>query len=158
MEFGDLAKMAAHFAALEVAEIKSLEHGLKVCAERIEQTAKEEIGHYQSAVGPYVAWSPLAESTEEQKAKKGYPANSPLLASGEMQKSIQHEVSALTAIIGSTDKKMVYHEFGTVRIPPRPVMGPAAYRNKDFILETIGHAVVSGIVGGSLSGRVLKEG
>jgi len=156
MEFGDLAKLAAHFAALEAAEIKSLEHGLKVCAEQIEKTAKEEIGHYQNAIGPYPAWSPLAESTEEQKAKKGYPANSPLLASGEMQKSIQNEVSALTAIIGSTDKKMVYHEFGTVRIPPRPVMGPAAYRNKEFILKTIGEAAMSGIVGGSLSGRVLR--
>ncbi|MHA3052531.1 phage virion morphogenesis protein [Acinetobacter sp. ANC 4640] len=148
--------MAVHFAALELAQIKSLEHGLKVCAERIEQTAKEEIGHYQNAIGPYPAWSPLAESTEEQKAKKGYPANSPLLASGEMQKSIKHEVSGLEAIVGATDKKMVYHEFGTVRIPPRPVIGPAAYRNKEFILKTIGEAAVTGIVGGMLSGRVLR--
>lgn len=156
MEFSDLAKLAAHFATLHNAQVKSLEYALDKCAERIENTAKEEIGHYQSAVGPYPAWAQLAESTEEQKAKDGYPANSPLLASGEMQKRIQREVVGLTAIIGSTDKKLVYHEFGTIRIPPRPVMGPAAYRNKDFILKTVGHAAVVGIVGGGLS-RFVKD-
>ena len=65
-----------------------------------------------------------------------------------MRDSITHEVHGLEAVIGSTDPKMVYHEFGTAKMPPRPVMGPAAFRNKDFILKVIGKAAMSGLVGG----------
>jgi hypothetical protein len=37
---------------------------------------------------------------------------------------------------------MVYQELGTDRIPPRPVLGPAAYKNKDKIERILGEAVV----------------
>jgi HK97 gp10 family phage protein len=148
MEFNSLGSLALHFLALEVAELKSLHDGLEKCAVRIEKTAKEEIGHYQSGIGPFAAWTDLAESTESEKARKGYPADAPLLATGEMRDSISHEMRGLEAIIGSKDPKMVYHEFGTPKMPARPVVGPALYANKEFIKKTIGHAAVSGLIGG----------
>ncbi|MDY7559965.1 hypothetical protein QN366_04815 [Pseudomonas sp. CCC3.2] len=148
MEFHSLQSLALHMATAAVAEIAALEHGLEKCAKRIEKTAKDEIGHYQSGIGPFAAWAPLADSTETRKAEKGYPADSPLLATGEMRDSITRKTHALEAVVGSTDPKMVYHEFGTPKIPPRPVLGPALLRNKEFIKKTIGHAAVSGLIGG----------
>ncbi|QBJ80512.1 hypothetical protein [Aquitalea sp. USM4] len=148
MEFKSLGELALHLASLQAQQVIELQHGLEVCAKKIEKTAKEEIGHYQSAVGPFPEWAELAESTEFDKASHGYPVDAPLLRTGEMRDSIGHEVHGLEAIIGAKDPKMVYHEFGTSKIPPRPVMGPALFRNKDFILRTIGKAAVTGLVGG----------
>ncbi|MEB0133574.1 HK97-gp10 family putative phage morphogenesis protein [Pseudomonas sp. CCI2.4] len=148
MEFHSLQSLALHMATAAVAEIAALEHGLEKCAKKIEETAKAEIGHYQSAAGPFAAWADLADSTEERKSKMGYPADAPLEATGQMRDSISHKVHGLEAVIGSTDQKMVYHEFGTPKMPARPVMGPAIFTNKEYIRRTIGHAAISGIIGG----------
>ncbi|MBC8786517.1 HK97-gp10 family putative phage morphogenesis protein [Pseudomonas fluorescens] len=149
MEFNSLGSLALHLAAQETALLASLNAGLEKCAKKVEQTAKAEIGHYQAGIGPFPAWAALAESTEEQKAKMGYPSDAPLLASGAMQGSVTHTTSVLEAVIGSTDPKMVYHEFGTPKMPARPVMGPALLTNKEFIRRTLGAATVAGLIGGS---------
>ena len=148
MEFKSLGALALHLAGQEVALLASLHAGLEKCAKKVEATAKAEIGHYQSGIGPFPAWAALADSTEEQKAQMGYPADSPLLASGAMQASITHTTGALEAVIGSTDEKMVYHEFGTSKMPARPVMGPALLTNKEFIRRTLGAATIAGLIGG----------
>ncbi|KMN20302.1 phage protein, HK97 gp10 family [Pseudomonas weihenstephanensis] len=148
MEFKSLGSLALHLAGQEAALLASLHAGLEKCAKRVEQTAKAEIGHYQAGIGPFPAWADLAESTEEHKAKMGYPPDSPLLASGSMRASITHTTSILEAVIGSADPKMVYHEFGTPKMPARPVMGPALLTNKEFIRRTLGAATVAGLIGG----------
>jgi HK97 gp10 family phage protein len=150
VDFNSLGSLALHLAAREVALLESLHHGLEECAKRVEGTAKAEIGHYQAGIGPFAAWADLAESTEAHKAKMGYPADAPLEATGEMRDSITHTTSTLEAVIGSNDPKMVYHEFGTLKMPARPVMGPAVLRNKEYIRRTLGAATVSGLIGGSL--------
>ncbi|WP_059284911.1 hypothetical protein [Aquitalea magnusonii] len=69
-----------------------------------------------------------------------------------MANEITHEVNGLEAVIGARDTEagriLVYHEFGTSKMPPRPVLGPAAFRNKDFVLKLIGRAALSGLLGG----------
>lgn len=150
MEFNSLNSLALHFAAAAAAEVACLEHGLELCARRVEAVAKAEIGHYQQGIGPFPGWNDLAESTEESKAKHGYPANAPLEATGEMGDSITHVRNGLEAVIGATDPKMFYHEFGTPRIPPRPVMGPSVLRSREYIRRTIGAAAVEGLIGGRL--------
>lgn len=149
MEFKSLGALALHMASQEVALLASLHAGLEKCARKVEKTAQDEIGHYQTGIGPFPAWAELADSTEEQKSKNGYPAGAPLLASGEMQGSITHTTHMLEAVIGSTDEKMVYHEFGTPKMPARPVMGPAILRNKEYIRRVLGMATVTGLIGGS---------
>jgi phage gpG-like protein len=149
MEFSNLGSLALHMATQEVALLASLHAGLEKCAVKVETTAKDEIGHYQSGIGPFPAWVGLADSTEAHKAKMGYPADAPLEATGEMRDSITHTTHALEAVIGSTDKKMVYHEFGTLRMPARPVMGPAILRNREYIRRVLGAATVAGLIGGS---------
>jgi HK97 gp10 family phage protein len=138
MEFKNLGDMALFFAALPAIEEKAMNAALEVVAAKIEETAKEEIGRYQEAIGPFPAWAQLASSTESQKTSHGYPANSPLLASGDMRDFITHEVDGNEAIIGSTDPVMAFHEKGTMKMPPRPVMGPALEHNREFIKRIIG--------------------
>lgn len=149
MDFKDLGSLALHLAGQEAALLASLHAGLEKCAKKVEQTAKAEIGHYQSGIGPFPAWAELADSTEEHKAKMGYPPDSPLLASGGMRASITRSTNILEAVIGSTDPKMAYHEFGTPKMPARPVMGPALLTNKEFIRRTLGAATVTGLIGGA---------
>ncbi len=149
MEFSSLGSLSLHFLAVEVATLKHLHESLEKCAVQIEKTAKEEIGHYQSAVGPFAAWADLADSTEAHKARMGYPSDAPLEATGEMRDSFTHEVHGLECIAGSKDPKMVWHEFGTPKMPSRSVVGPAALTQKEFIRRTLGHATVTGLIGGS---------
>jgi HK97 gp10 family phage protein len=140
---------AEKLVKLVVAEEFALHEGLKVVAKGIEKTAKKEIGHYQSAVGEFPAWAQLAESTEREKERLGYNRNEPLLRTGDLRDSIQHEVEGFEAVIGSKSQVMVYHEFGTVKMPARPVIGPAAYRNKEKIKRILGEAAVIGLTEGN---------
>lgn len=149
-EFNGLADFALHLAAIEVAVKVQTHRALERASRLVENTAKDEIGHYQNAVGPFAEWAPLADSTEEQKASMGYPPNAPLEASGEMRDNISHEIHGNESAIGSPDERMVYHEFGTSKMPPRPVLGPALYRNKDRIQKILGAALVSGLIGGEV--------
>jgi hypothetical protein len=148
MDFKDLGSLALHMATAEVALLASLNHGLEKCAVKIEATAKDEIGFYQSGIGPFPAWATLADATEASKSLAGYPMDAPLLATGEMRNSITHTTNALEAVIGSTDEKMFYHEFGTLKMPARPVLGPAVLRNKEYIRRVLGAATVGGLIGG----------
>lgn len=141
-EFPDLMGLARHFGLSVGGLEKSLHEGLKQVAEAIEETAKEELGVYQDAIGPYPAWAPLAESTVADRIAKGFTPDDPLLRTGELRDSIVHEVHGLEAIIGSTDEVMEYMEFGTSKMPPRPVMGPALHHNAEKAQKLIGNAAV----------------
>nr|WP_199065122.1 hypothetical protein [Chromobacterium sp. ASV5] len=152
MEFNSFGGLALHMAGLHVEVAKKLQEGLERCAERIELEAKAEIGQYQAAAGPFPAWEQLADSTEQEKARLGYPADSPLLRTGAMEGEIAHSVGLLEAVIGAKDtpagRILVYHEFGTPKMPPRPVLGPALFKSRSFIEKTIGQAAISGLVSG----------
>jgi HK97 gp10 family phage protein len=142
-----LLEMAGALAAAEVAIHANARAALETVAQRVEKTAKAEFGVYQDAVGPFPEWAELAESTKEDRVAKGYAENNPLLRDGTLRDSISHDVKDLTATIGSTSQIMEYQEFGTSRIPPRPVLGPAVIHNHDAIIGGLGGAVVRGLVG-----------
>jgi hypothetical protein len=123
----------------------------ELIGQHVEKRAKDSIGHYQTAAGEYSAWAPLKPATEARKAVMGYPANAPLLASGAMRDSISHVVArrmlGATVTVGSPDQLLVYHEFGTRKMPPRPVLGPAMFRSKAEI-ELIGAATLFAFLAG----------
>jgi len=126
-EYKSFADLAADLAFHEAGMTAAL---LEI-GERLEKVAKRKIGHQQPG------WEPLKESTEAEKTRKGYPANAPLLATGHMRDSISHEVEGLVLTVGSTDEKMIFHEFGTEKMPPRPVLGPLVEDERRFIIKTI---------------------
>ena len=148
-EFTSFGAFAAHLLTREVAIAASLRAGLGHVAREIEKTAKEEIGTYQPEAGPFPAWPALAEATVDDRIRQGYSPDEPLLRTGELRDSISHEVSGLEAVIGSTSDIALYQELGTSSIPPRPFLGPAAFRNKHKIIEAVGIAAVHGIAGGA---------
>lgn len=142
-----LGEMALELALIVPEVALELHHGLEKVAQRIEATAKSEFGVYQAEQGAFPAWPELAEATKDDRVRQGYTENDPLLRSGELMNTVGHEVQGLEAAIGSTDEKMVFHEFGTSRMPARPVLGPAAFRNKAAIQKLVGAAVVAGLIG-----------
>lgn len=148
MHFESLAHFAEHLLTAATLEAVTLEKGMEKCAVIVEKSAKKEIGHYQPQVGPFQDWAELADSTKEDRVRQGYTENDPLLRSGELRGSIEHQSTLQEAVIGSTSPVMAYQEFGTAKIPPRPVIGPAAFKNKEKIQSIIGAAAISGMFSG----------
>ncbi|WP_321354528.1 hypothetical protein [Pseudomonas extremaustralis] len=145
--FKSLESLALHLSGLDLSITEHLHKALEKSAARVAKVAKDEIGSYQTSIGDFPAWAPLKSATESAKRRAGYEENSPLLASGEMRDSIQSKVYGDEAIIFSTDEKMVYHEFGTLNIPARPVLGPAVLRSGEYIRRAMSQALVRGLIG-----------
>jgi hypothetical protein len=145
--FSSFAGFAAEFAtaALAVEELnhRMLEHAA-VC---IEERAKEKIGEYQKETGEFVAWAELAESTKQDREEQGYSENEPGLRSGEMRDSIEHQSSAVEAHVGSNDQNLVWFELGTVKQPPRSVLGGAAFEKAAEVVELIGTQMTMHLAG-----------
>jgi HK97 gp10 family phage protein len=139
--------MAEKLLAADLLIHRNAHAALERVATKVEKTAKSEFGEYQDAVGPFPAWAELAESTKEDRERKGFPADEPLLRTGEVRDSIGHEVADLEAVIGSDSDILVFHEFGTAKMPPRPVLGPAVQVNEAAIVRELGGAVVAGLIG-----------
>ncbi len=150
-EFESLGDFALHLGTLEAGMRHRLRKGLERALVIVESDAKGQIGHYQAEAGRFPAWAPLAPSTEAEKARIGAPADAPLLRTGGMRDSFSHELESDTeGVVGSTDPTLIYHEFGTSKMPPRPVLGPAVFNNRDRIEKILGHAIVEGILGGEV--------
>jgi hypothetical protein len=151
-EVGSLLEMATIFAEAIVAIPLELHEGLERVALKIEQTAKDEIGHYQPAVGPFPAWPELADATKDDRVSKGFTENDPLLRTGQRRDDITHQVEGLEAQIGTPENAAtadiaVWEEFGTSKEPMRPVLGPAAFRSRSVIEKLVGAALVAGLIG-----------
>jgi HK97 gp10 family phage protein len=100
---------------------------LAVVANKIAEDAKAMIGNEQAD------WPPLADSTIQDKERKGFEVPKPLLRTGEMRDSIQVHVEGNTAVIGTNNEYAVYQEGGTDKIPPRPFLSKSAVHNMDVI-------------------------
>lgn len=146
-EFSSLGEFGVYLLEAAAKEAVALELGLKKAAEHVEKVAKAEFGEYQNAVGSFPAWAELADATKADRVAKGFGENDPLLRTGELRDSIDHRVAGLGAEIGSDDDVMVYQELGTEKMPPRPVLGPAAIRSEKAIQRILGEAAVLGILG-----------
>lgn len=125
---------------------------LHVMATYIEEDAKRKFGIYQFGVGPYSAWAPLAESTREDRRRQGFEPDNPLYRTGNLMHSIHHVIQGHEAAVGSDDDIMVYQELGTKvdgkqRIPPRPVLGPAAFESVPILKKIALDAVNSWLFG-----------
>ncbi len=120
----------------------------------VEAAAKESIGHYQPEVGPFVEWAVLADATLADKRSKGYAddrGDNPLLRTGEMRDSINSFSAGKEFLVGSSDPVLVWQERGTADarfpIPPRPVLGPALYKNAPVIVDMLGVSIEKTLAG-----------
>ena len=136
-----------HLAAMTIEVEHETQAGLEEAARIIEREAKDAIGTYQDEAGQFVAWAELADATKDQRVALGYSENDPGLRSGAMRESVEHMVEGHTAHIGSDDDNLVFFELGTVRQPPRSVLGGAAFRSGHEVAEVIGSHFVAALVG-----------
>ena len=101
----------------------ALEDEMEHAMEGAQKLAESFIGVEQPG------WAPLAQSTIDDKQRGGYRTPAPLLRDGGLKKSFGHKVEPIfdgvEGKLGSSDETMIYHEHGTSRMPPRPVIGPA---------------------------------
>lgn len=147
MNFNSFGAFAEHLGKLHFKDYAK--KGLEIAARIVENAAKNEIGTYQrDNVGPFDAWQELADSTKDDRVRQGYTENDPLLRSGEMRDSISHYVDGWDAYVGSNSQILIWQEFGTRSIPPRSVLGIAAFRNKELIKECVGALCLSSLVNG----------
>lgn len=146
-EFCSLGAFGAYLLDAAAKEAVALETGLKRAAQHVEKVAKSEFGEYQPARGSFPAWVELADATKADRVAKGFTENDPLLRTGDLRDSIGNRVAGLDAEIGSDDDVMVYQELGTEKMPPRPVLGPAAIRSEKAIQRILGEAALLGILG-----------
>jgi hypothetical protein len=120
-----------------------LEIGLDKLGGLAQQLAAHYPGHEQEG------WPPLAESTIRDKQSKGFPVPSPLLRTGELAASYKKEVDLfnLAMVIGSPEKKALWQEMGTSRIPPRPVCEKALKNSLPYAADLFGEIAISLLTG-----------
>lgn len=154
----ELLELAAKFGEMALQQHEMEHNALEKAAIIVETRAKEKIGEYQEEAGPFIAWPELADSTKEDRLRQGYTENDPGLRSGEMRASIEHQVADGEAQVGSDDDKLVWFELGTVKQPPRSVLGGAVVDEMDRIIEVVGDHAVTALVGkGVHGGKMLIE-
>ena len=143
-------EFAKHLGKLDVVIKVGITVALEAIAVDVEKKAKKKFGHYQDEIGPFVEWDELKESTKQDKLRQGYVYNdeyNPLVRTGELRDSIKHETGYMETTIGSDNPLMEFHEFGTVKMAARPVLGPALFEHKPFVIKAIAKAVQEGFYG-----------
>lgn len=159
-EFSSIGAFADHILKTAMAEEIAIREGLSKSIELVKAEAKSEFGTYQEAAGPFAGWAELAESTKEDRVRKGYSEDEPLLRTGEIRDSVESTVSAtsLEAQCGSDSDILLYQELGTQHIPPRSTLGIAMAKKLPEIKRMLGASVVTGLVGEDVFERFLAIG
>lgn len=140
----DLTQFEAMLAKAAAEAPVRLAIGLDKVGALAESLAAHYPGEYQEG------WPQLAESTLKDKERKGFAVPSPLKRTGEMAESYRKEVEPfeLEMVVGSPEKKALWQEMGTSRIPPRPVCEPALKHSLPFAADVFGEIAVSLLTGG----------
>ncbi|ANA13383.1 HK97-gp10 family putative phage morphogenesis protein [Acetobacter oryzifermentans] len=124
-----------------------LKTAMKHEASHLQKEAREEVGHYQEAAGPFPAWSPLADSTMDDRIRKGFTPDDPGLRTGAMRDSYKASVEGNKIVLGSTSNAAQWFEEGTIKQPPRPVIGPAIFRNTETITRHLTESISAAMAG-----------
>ena len=93
----------------------------------------------------FPAWAPLADATIADKAGMGFgpPEYEPLRRTGQLEASIEGVAEGLTGAVVSNDQVMVYHEFGTPKMPPRVVLARAVAITQPIFAKELAKIAVS---------------
>jgi len=96
------------------------------------------LAEIRGALGTYrYGWPALAPSTVARKRN----GDTPLVETGELRNSYAYTVvDAHTLDVGSDNPKAIWHEYGTGRVPPRPVLAPAAQRVEPEVVRIAAEA------------------
>lgn len=110
--------LADHFAELAATGDIKVALAAHICAENTRRRAHDIFGDPQKL-------QTLADATQTERERLGYPANEPLVRTGELRDSLKVKAEGPVAVVGSELEMMAWHEFGISRTPSRPVLGIA---------------------------------
>jgi hypothetical protein len=96
-------------------------------------------------------WPSLADVTVTRKTAAGQTGRisptDPLYASGKLRDSWHYSVGNAGFVWGSTDPVMVYHEHGTAKMPPRPVVGPVMFQHGKEVVSIAANWIMGAVAG-----------
>ena len=115
----NMGEFGNHLSGL-VRQIDGSDKVLRAACRAVRIAAKGAIGTYR------FGWPALAPSTLKRKPN----GDRPLLVTGEFRKSIRQEIRPYHGMVFSEDPRAAWFEFGTSKMPPRPVFGPAIHAAK----------------------------
>src|SRR5579872_1078512 len=102
--FFTLLEAAAKFEAVIEDFRTAPEQIVERACQMVEDEAKGSLGSYHRG------WKQLAQSTQTERVREGFPANEPGLRTGAMRDSIEHEVhrtiDGAVGHVGSNDDKL----------------------------------------------------
>ncbi len=115
-----------------------MQRHLGTAGRMVRDEARHRIGQYQQGDGVFPTWKGLSPATQEDRAARGFSRNKPLYRSGELRRAVEYSVTPMAVAIGvrsgpgpaydsTRDIGDIarYMEFGTLKSPPRPFLGPA---------------------------------
>lgn len=149
-----LDDLAHHFSWLSGAWTGILQNVADQVGADAVRVSKSKLGTYQSGIGFFPEWAPLADRTLAEKARLGLPSPSPLLRSGDLRDSITFETivsaTSVTVNLFSTSDYAPVQELGggPSNIPPRPFIGPVPFERQEVWEAFIGHRISANIVPG----------
>lgn len=127
---------AAFFTGLELSFKKASHTALRRAGRIVRDEAKRVLGTYD------YGWPPLEPETIAHKAT----GDSPLLETGELRRSIKSTVIDNAAYVGSSNPKALWHELGTVHVPPRPFLSGACKAKAREVQHELGHKMVGSVL------------
>ncbi|GAC1394033.1 MAG: hypothetical protein NVSMB31_13990 [Vulcanimicrobiaceae bacterium] len=121
-------------------------------AKAVVETSKE---HIREVFGDTNKIQELQPDTIAEKERHGAARpDAPLIDTGALRDSLVTSVVekgyGIVGYVGTEDEKMYWHEFGTTRVPPRPVMaiGCAEAATENLLIITEGNrSIATGVPG-----------
>lgn len=132
-----LTGFAAHLAHTALHMRVHGRHALLEAGEIVRQEVFDAHGAYR------YNWPALAPATVARKRT----GDSPLLETGAKRASYGvNLIDDHTVEVGSNDPKATWHELGTSRVPPRPVLLPAVLAKEKEVAKHIGDSFLRTLV------------
>jgi hypothetical protein len=117
-------------------------------AEQMNISGQQMVEYARSMFGTYEHegnWPQLAESTQRDRERLGFPPNEPLLRTGNLRDSYSYDLTVTPSVIflmvGSDDPRSIFEELGTESMPPRPVLLPTADHFEAEMEQLLGERV-----------------
>lgn len=140
-EFKSFTEAGAYFVRAAVIHETVKKQAMRRAGTKVLAHARSKFGVYQPAVGEWARWMYLTDYTMTERIWQGFTPDDPLKRSGGLKKSLHLSIDNDRIVIGSNDERMIWHEMGTSRMPPRAVLGPALYEKRHEVAKIIGHSI-----------------
>ena len=152
IEFPSIEAFIVHLEKTKSAVQFAVPIGVGAACDLVLDTAKGLIGEYQREdTGPFEPWEELAPRTKDERTYLGFTPNDPLLRTGELRDSYERTVSGREGAVGSNLEKALELELGlsggTEYLPPRSVLGIAAFRQEELVVDLMCQPIASALAG-----------